>query len=169
MITYPPSKKLYKKKMITYPLARPRDPPGRIWRRIGNSEFSISVAWPLWKVRAMESPGEWLENALFDLCQKIETGLGLGLDKEIISGLVSYCDLADPRDAKEYLDVILLSIPFPYSTDWWFYFLFIFCFSAIRLYQFFVSGYWYSMVKRYMSHCWNPFGCDSMKLSSFSI
>ncbi|KAI9086453.1 hypothetical protein K1719_031537 [Acacia pycnantha] len=55
----------------------------------------------------MESPGEWLENALFDLCQKVETGLGLGLDKEIISGLVSYCDLADPRDAKEYLDNII--------------------------------------------------------------
>ncbi|XP_028763444.1 activating signal cointegrator 1 [Neltuma alba] len=55
----------------------------------------------------MESPGEWLEKALFDLCQKIETGLGLGLDKDIISGLVSYCDLADPRDAKEYLDNII--------------------------------------------------------------
>ncbi|KAF7838455.1 Activating signal cointegrator 1 [Senna tora] len=55
----------------------------------------------------MESPGEWLEKALFDLCQKIETGLSLGLDKEIITGLVSYCELADPRDAKEYLDNII--------------------------------------------------------------
>lgn len=40
-----------------------------------------------------------------ELCSKIETGLGLGLDEEIIKGLVSYCDLAEPRDAKEYLDV----------------------------------------------------------------
>ncbi|XP_054804898.1 uncharacterized protein LOC129307968 [Prosopis cineraria] len=55
----------------------------------------------------MESPGEWLEKALFDLCRRIETGLGLGLDKDIISGLVSYCDLADPCDAKEYLDNII--------------------------------------------------------------
>ncbi|KAI4336001.1 hypothetical protein L6164_014583 [Bauhinia variegata] len=55
----------------------------------------------------MESPGQWLEKALVDLCQKIETGLGLGLDKEIITGLVSYCELADPRDAKEYLDNII--------------------------------------------------------------
>jgi len=60
----------------------------------------------------MESAGEWLEKALVELCSKIETGLGLGLDQEIIKGLVSYCDLAQPPDAKEYLDVILL-----YSTN----------------------------------------------------
>lgn len=42
-----------------------------------------------------------------ELCSKIETGLGLGLDEEIIKGLVSYCDLAQPRDAKEYLDNII--------------------------------------------------------------
>ncbi|BBH03945.1 hypothetical protein Prudu_014950 [Prunus dulcis] len=34
-----------------------------------------------------------------------EDGSGLGLDKDMISGLVSYCELADPQDAKEYLDV----------------------------------------------------------------
>ena len=67
----------------------------------------------------MESAGEWLEKALVELCSKIETGLGLGLglDEEIIKGLVSYCNLAQPRDAKEYLDVT--SLPF--------YILFSFC------------------------------------------
>ncbi|KAF5734692.1 activating signal cointegrator 1 [Tripterygium wilfordii] len=53
----------------------------------------------------MESPGQWLENALVDLCKKVETGLDL--DRDIISGLVSYCDLAEPLDAKEYLDNII--------------------------------------------------------------
>ncbi|KAJ7978420.1 Activating signal cointegrator 1 [Quillaja saponaria] len=52
----------------------------------------------------METPGKWLEKALVDLCLKIETGLSMGLDKDMISFLVSYCELADPRDAKEYLD-----------------------------------------------------------------
>ncbi|KAK7265789.1 hypothetical protein RJT34_33412 [Clitoria ternatea] len=55
----------------------------------------------------MESAGEWLEKALVELCSRIETGLGLGLDQDIIKGLVSYCDLAQPRDAKEYLDNII--------------------------------------------------------------
>ncbi|GAU38742.1 hypothetical protein TSUD_208530 [Trifolium subterraneum] len=55
----------------------------------------------------METAGQWLEKALVELCSKIETGLGLGLDEEIIKGLVSYCDLAQPRDAKEYLDNII--------------------------------------------------------------
>ncbi|MED6222198.1 hypothetical protein PIB30_062088, partial [Stylosanthes scabra] len=53
----------------------------------------------------MESAGEWLEKALVELCSRIETGLVL--DEEIIKGLVSYCDLADPCDAKEYLDNII--------------------------------------------------------------
>lgn len=60
----------------------------------------------------MESAGEWLEKALVELCSKIETGLGLGLDQDIIKGLVSYCDLAEPRDAKEYLDVTLFLFSF---------------------------------------------------------
>lgn len=59
------------------------------------------------KKKKMESAGEWLEKALVELCSKIETGLELGLDEEIIKGLVSYCNLAEPRDAKEYLDVTL--------------------------------------------------------------
>ncbi|KAE9609624.1 hypothetical protein Lal_00006428 [Lupinus albus] len=51
----------------------------------------------------METAGEWLEKALVELCSKIETGL----DEDIIKGLVSYCDLAQPPDAKEYLDNIV--------------------------------------------------------------
>lgn len=47
--------------------------------------------------------GQWLEEALVDLCRKPETGLNF--DRDVISGLVSYCDLAQPVDAKEYLDV----------------------------------------------------------------
>ncbi|KAL3640587.1 hypothetical protein CASFOL_015555 [Castilleja foliolosa] len=53
----------------------------------------------------IESSGEWLEKALMELCKKIETGLDL--DGEIISGLVSYCEMASPLDAKEYLDNII--------------------------------------------------------------
>lgn len=53
----------------------------------------------------MESPGQWLEKALLDLCKQAESGLDL--DKDVISGLVSYCDLAQPSDAKEYLDNII--------------------------------------------------------------
>ncbi|XP_048137118.1 activating signal cointegrator 1 isoform X3 [Rhodamnia argentea] len=53
----------------------------------------------------MESPGQWLEKALSDLCKRAESGLDLDMD--VISGLVSYCDLAQPSDAKEYLDNII--------------------------------------------------------------
>lgn len=53
----------------------------------------------------MESPGQWLEKGLVDLCKKMETGLDL--DGDLISGLVSYCELASPLDAKEYLDNII--------------------------------------------------------------
>ncbi|XP_077213844.1 transcription regulator/ zinc ion binding protein [Tasmannia lanceolata] len=49
--------------------------------------------------------GEWLEKALLDLCGQIETGLDL--DADIISGLVSYCELASPQDAQEYLNNII--------------------------------------------------------------
>lgn len=52
--------------------------------------------------------GRWLEESLLDLCQKPESGLNF--DHDVISGLVSYCDLAQPVDAKEYLDVIFLSL-----------------------------------------------------------
>ncbi|XAR50059.1 hypothetical protein NMG60_11004284 [Bertholletia excelsa] len=53
----------------------------------------------------MESPGQWLEKALLDLCKTIDSGLNL--DGDVISGLVSYCELASPLDAKEYLDNII--------------------------------------------------------------
>ncbi|KAK6920867.1 Zinc finger, C2HC5-type [Dillenia turbinata] len=53
----------------------------------------------------MGSSGEWLESALLDLTEKLETGLRL--DKDMISGLVSYCEFAPPQDAKEYLDNIV--------------------------------------------------------------
>ncbi|XP_023519595.1 uncharacterized protein LOC111782962 [Cucurbita pepo subsp. pepo] len=53
----------------------------------------------------MATSGQWLEKALDDLCKKMETGWGL--DKDMISGLVSYCELAQPQDAKEYLDNII--------------------------------------------------------------
>lgn len=56
------------------------------------------------KQERMETAGEWLEKALVDLCKRIES---LDLDGEVISGLVSYCELAQPLDAKEYLDVII--------------------------------------------------------------
>ncbi|KAL1218110.1 hypothetical protein V5N11_002386 [Cardamine amara subsp. amara] len=49
--------------------------------------------------------GQWLEEALLDLCRKPDTGLNF--DRDVISGLVSYCDLAQPIDAKEYLDNII--------------------------------------------------------------
>ncbi|ESQ45812.1 hypothetical protein EUTSA_v10010423mg [Eutrema salsugineum] len=49
--------------------------------------------------------GQWLEEALVDLCRRPETGLNF--DRDIVSGLVSYCDLAQPVDAKEYLDNII--------------------------------------------------------------
>ncbi|CAN4086347.1 unnamed protein product [Withania somnifera] len=53
----------------------------------------------------MESSGQWLERALVELCNNMDNGLDL--DAEIISGLVSYCELAHPLDAKEYLDNII--------------------------------------------------------------
>lgn len=54
----------------------------------------------------MGSSGEWLEKALLELCnKKTGSGLGLELDSDLISGLVSYCECASPLDAKEYLDV----------------------------------------------------------------
>ncbi|GMH01380.1 hypothetical protein Nepgr_003219 [Nepenthes gracilis] len=57
------------------------------------------------RVQEMESPGQWLEKALNDLCGRL--GTGLDLDADMISGLVSYCELAPPQDAKEYLDNII--------------------------------------------------------------
>ncbi|KAL5722781.1 hypothetical protein ACHQM5_006256 [Ranunculus cassubicifolius] len=52
-----------------------------------------------------EGSGKWLESALLDLCKNMKTGLDL--DADLISGLVSYCELAPPEDAKEYLNNII--------------------------------------------------------------
>lgn len=65
------------------------------------------------------TPGEWLEKALLVLCGKLETGLEL--DADIISGLVSYCELAAPQDAAEYLHVLLLFYLYIFNftmVDW---------------------------------------------------
>ncbi|KAM3380723.1 activating signal cointegrator 1 [Capsicum galapagoense] len=53
----------------------------------------------------MESSGQWLEKTLMELCNNIESSLDL--DAEIVSELVSYCELAPPLYAKEYLDNII--------------------------------------------------------------
>eukprot|EP01018_Ginkgo_biloba_P038501 Gb_33235 [translate_table: standard] len=49
--------------------------------------------------------GRWLEDSLLYLCSKVESGLQL--DPDVISGLVSYCELAPPEDAREYLNNIV--------------------------------------------------------------
>ncbi|XP_021733824.1 activating signal cointegrator 1-like [Chenopodium quinoa] len=53
----------------------------------------------------MESPGQWLEKELNELCKKVDTPFDF--DSDMISGLVSYCEFAPPLDAKEYLDNIV--------------------------------------------------------------
>lgn len=85
----------------------------------------------------MELSGQWLEKALLELCNKIENGLDL--DAEIISGLVSYCELAPPLEAKEYLDVTF----FPSS-------IYSFCdvdFLAFN-FVFWQSGFWIKLKVR---------------------
>ncbi|KAF9626144.1 hypothetical protein IFM89_031271 [Coptis chinensis] len=52
-----------------------------------------------------EKSGQWLEKALLNLCKNKQTGIQL--DADIISGLVSYCELAPPEDAQEYLNNIV--------------------------------------------------------------
>lgn len=47
--------------------------------------------------------GQWLEAALHELSGKIESGLQL--DGDLISGLVSFCELAPPLDAADYIKV----------------------------------------------------------------
>ncbi|XP_078440807.1 transcription regulator/ zinc ion binding protein [Wolffia australiana] len=53
----------------------------------------------------MGASGEWLEAALLDLAGRVQTGLQL--DADVVSGLVSYCELAPPEDAREYLTNIV--------------------------------------------------------------
>lgn len=62
------------------------------------------------KERMEESAGQWLEKALGEIGQKMETDFAL--DSDTISVLVSYCELAPPLDAKEYLDVSNFDLTF---------------------------------------------------------
>uniref|UniRef100_A0A0A9FTD9 Uncharacterized protein n=1 Tax=Arundo donax TaxID=35708 RepID=A0A0A9FTD9_ARUDO len=47
--------------------------------------------------------GEWLMGALKELRE--QKGSALELDADLISGLVSFCELAPPPDAADYLAV----------------------------------------------------------------
>ncbi|KAL5201680.1 hypothetical protein ABZP36_036034 [Zizania latifolia] len=49
--------------------------------------------------------GEWLKGALQNLRQRM--GSTLDLDADLISGLVSFCELAPPPDAADYLENIV--------------------------------------------------------------
>jgi hypothetical protein len=51
----------------------------------------------------MMASGQWLEAALQELSGKIESGLQL--DGDLIAGLVSFCELAPPLDAADYIKV----------------------------------------------------------------
>ena len=51
--------------------------------------------------------GEWLKGALQEI--RGRTGSGLELDGDLISGLVSFCELAPPPDAADYLSVRTLA------------------------------------------------------------
>jgi len=63
------------------------------------------VSAQFWAKMASTESGKWLQDALLDLCSKVESGLLL--DYDLITGLVSYCELAAPEDAKEYLTNIV--------------------------------------------------------------
>ena len=59
--------------------------------------------------------GEWLKGALQDLRES--KGSDLELDADLISGLVSFCELASPPDAASYLEVRTPTpVPIPYSA-----------------------------------------------------
>lgn len=52
--------------------------------------------------------GEWLEKALLDLKNRSSNSdSGVDLDADLISGLVSFCELAPPPDAADYLKNII--------------------------------------------------------------
>ncbi|KAG6514980.1 activating signal cointegrator 1-like isoform X1 [Zingiber officinale] len=53
----------------------------------------------------MAGSGEWLEAALVELSGRMEAGLSL--DRDLIHGLVSFCELAPPQDAADYLNNIV--------------------------------------------------------------
>jgi hypothetical protein len=59
--------------------------------------------------------GEWLKGALQELRERM--GGALELDADLISGLVSFCELAPPPDAADYLAVRTHTIHHPPYDD----------------------------------------------------
>jgi hypothetical protein len=57
---------------------------------------------------AMSAAGQWLQQALLDLCSDAQSGVQL--EQEVVSSLVSYCEIASPSDAEQYLLVSLFII-----------------------------------------------------------
>ncbi|KAF3774475.1 Activating signal cointegrator 1 [Nymphaea thermarum] len=49
--------------------------------------------------------GKWLEKALIRLCNQVDNEFSL--EDHVIQGVVSYCELASPEDAREYLNNIV--------------------------------------------------------------
>ncbi|RRT61182.1 hypothetical protein B296_00027718, partial [Ensete ventricosum] len=84
-------------------------PNSALWRHRRRA-FSLAAPLPVARGRLTYGSrgrnmgsGEWLEEALVELCGRIETGLDL--DGDLIRGLVSFCELAPPQDAADYLTV----------------------------------------------------------------
>ncbi|OAE30814.1 hypothetical protein AXG93_857s1170 [Marchantia polymorpha subsp. ruderalis] len=59
---------------------------------------------------ALTEAGKWLEESLLNLSSDVRSGLQL--DADLVYNLVSYCELASPPDASEYLMVYSFSRPF---------------------------------------------------------
>lgn len=59
---------------------------------------------------ALTEAGKWLEESLLNLSSDVRSGLQL--DADLVYNLVSYCELASPPDASEYLMVYSFCRPF---------------------------------------------------------
>lgn len=55
---------------------------------------------------AMSAAAQWLQQALLDLCS--DSNAPLQLDPEVVSSLVSYCEVAPAAEAQQYLYVSYL-------------------------------------------------------------
>jgi hypothetical protein len=64
---------------------------------------------------AMSAAAQWLQQALLDLCS--DSHAALQLDPEVVSSLVSYCEIAPPDDAQQYLFVS--HFPFYDGCNFW--------------------------------------------------
>lgn len=62
---------------------------------------------------ALSEAASWLQQALLDLSR--DKASGVQLEPDVLSSLVSYCELASPVDASEYIKVHEL---FAGSTLW---------------------------------------------------